>query len=92
MAAPTARERNALRVLEYLFREGPARRVDVIRATALSRATVSKLIGELQAQGLVCERAGLTAAGRSGRPPTLLTLNPEIGAFGGVVTVGGEQA
>jgi DNA-binding IclR family transcriptional regulator len=48
MPAPTARERNALRVLDYLFREGPARRVDVIRATALSRATVSKLIGEFQ--------------------------------------------
>ncbi|HTU98290.1 MAG TPA: ROK family transcriptional regulator [Solirubrobacteraceae bacterium] len=85
MAAPTARERNALRVLDHLFREGPARRVDVIRATALSRATVSKLIGELQAQGLVTEqRAALTVAGRSGRPPTLLTLNPDIGAFGGV--------
>ena len=85
MAVTTARERNALRVLDYLFREGPARRVDVIRATALSRATVSKLIGELQAQGLVAEeRPALAVAGRSGRPPTLLTLNPKIGAFGGV--------
>jgi len=85
MTTPTARERNALRVLDYLFREGPARRVDVTRATALSRATVSKLIGELQAQGLVIEqRAASGVAGRSGRPPTLLTLNPEIGTFGGV--------
>jgi predicted NBD/HSP70 family sugar kinase len=85
MAASTARERNALRVLDYLFREGPARRVDLIRATALSRATVSKLIGELQAQRLVVEQGpALTAGGRSGRPPGLLTLNPEIGAFGGV--------
>jgi predicted NBD/HSP70 family sugar kinase len=85
MSPPAARERNALRVLDYLFREGPARRVDVVRATALSRATVSKLIGELQAQGLVIEqRSALAVAGRSGRPPTMLTLNPEIGAFGGV--------
>jgi predicted NBD/HSP70 family sugar kinase len=85
MTAPTARERNALRVLDHLFREGPARRVDVIRATGLSRATVSKLIGELQVHGLVIEqRTALAVAGRSGRPPTLLTLNPEIGAFGGV--------
>ena len=45
MTPPTTRERNALRVLDYLFREGPARRGDVIRATSLSRATVSKLIG-----------------------------------------------
>src|SRR6185437_10391856 len=85
MTAPTARERNALRVLDYLFREGPARRVDVIRATALSRATVSKLIGELHGQGLVTEQgSALTAGARSGRPPTLLSLNPAIGAFGGV--------
>ncbi len=84
MAVPTARERNALRVLDYLFREGPARRVDVIRATGLSRATVSKLIGELQAQELVAEeRPALSVAG-PGRPPTLLTLNPKLGAFGGV--------
>jgi predicted NBD/HSP70 family sugar kinase/biotin operon repressor len=83
--APTARERSALRVLDYLFRAGPASRVDIIRATELSRATVSKLIGELQAQGLVTEqRPALTVAGRSGRPPALLTLNPELGAFGGV--------
>ena len=85
MAAPSARERNALRVLDYLFREGPTRRVDVIRATGLSRATVSKVIGELQAQELVAEhRAALAVAGRSGRPPALLSLNPGIGAFGGV--------
>jgi len=82
---PSPRERTALRVLEYLFREGPANRVDVVRGTDLSRATVSKLIGELQAQGLVAERRGpMTVAGRSGRPPTLLTLNPELGALGGV--------
>lgn len=85
MPPPSARERNALRVLDYLFREGPARRVDVVRATGLSRATVSKLIGELQAQELVAEqRTALAVAGRSGRPPTLLALNPKIGAFGGV--------
>jgi len=85
MPPPSARERNALRVLDYLFREGPARRVDVVRATGLSRATVSKLIGELQAQELVAEqRTALAVAGRSGRPPTLLALNPQIGAFGGV--------
>ncbi len=73
-------------MLDYLWREGPARRVDVIRATALSRATVSKLIGELQAQGLVAEQRRGPDGRRAlpGGPPTLLALNPEIGAFGGV--------
>jgi predicted NBD/HSP70 family sugar kinase len=79
------RERTALRVLDYLFRAGPANRVDLVRGTDLSRATVSKLVGELQAQGLVDERpAPVSQEGRAGRPPTLLALNPEIGAIGGI--------
>ncbi|HEY5431500.1 MAG TPA: ROK family transcriptional regulator, partial [Solirubrobacteraceae bacterium] len=85
MSATTPRERTALRVLDYLWRAGPANRIDVVRGTDLSRATVSKLVGELQARGVVAERPSPVAvAGRSGRPPTLLTLNPELGAFGGV--------
>ncbi|MGA9859182.1 MAG: ROK family transcriptional regulator [Solirubrobacteraceae bacterium] len=85
MTASRPRDRSALRVLDYLWRAGPANRVDVIRATELSRATVSKLVGELQAQGLVDERrAPVVEAGRAGRPPALLALNPRIGALGGV--------
>ena len=85
MTPRTPRRRAALRVLDYLWREGPANRVDVIRGTDLSRATVSKLVGELQASGVVAECPGpASVAGRSGRPPTLLALNPELGAFGGV--------
>ncbi|HWE14628.1 MAG TPA: ROK family transcriptional regulator [Solirubrobacteraceae bacterium] len=79
------RERTALRVLDYLFRAGPANRVELVRGTDLSRATVSKLVGELQAQGLVAERpAPALEEGRAGRPPTLLALNPAIGAIGGI--------
>jgi predicted NBD/HSP70 family sugar kinase len=82
---PRPRDRTALRVLDYLFRAGPANRVELVRATDLSRATVSKLVGELQAQGLVDERpAPALQAGRAGRPPTLLALNPAIGAIGGI--------
>jgi predicted NBD/HSP70 family sugar kinase len=85
MSPVGAHERSALRLLEYLFREGPSQRVELSRGTALSRATVSKLVGELQAQGLVAEhRRPVGVAGRSGRPPSLLALNPDLGAFGGV--------
>jgi predicted NBD/HSP70 family sugar kinase len=85
MRRVSPRDRTALRVLDYLFRAGPANRVELVRATDLSRATVSKLIGELQAQGLVDERpAPEAASGRAGRPPTLLALNPAIGAVGGI--------
>ncbi|HZE04511.1 MAG TPA: ROK family transcriptional regulator [Solirubrobacteraceae bacterium] len=82
---PRPRERSALRVLEYLWRQGPASRVDVVRGTALSRATVSKLVGELCAQGMVTESpALLSSTGRAGRPPSLLALNPAVGAVGGI--------
>jgi predicted NBD/HSP70 family sugar kinase len=82
---PRPRDRTALRVLDYLFRAGPTNRVDLVQATSLSRATVSKLVGELQAQGLVDERpAPVIQTGRAGRPPTLLALNPAIGAVGGI--------
>jgi predicted NBD/HSP70 family sugar kinase len=82
---PRPRDRTALRVLDYLFRAGPANRLDVVRGTALSRATVSKLVGELQAQGLVAEQpAPVGGEARAGRPPTLLALNPAIGAIGGI--------
>jgi predicted NBD/HSP70 family sugar kinase len=85
MRESRARERSALRVLEYLWREGPASRVDVARATDLSRATVSKLLGELQAEGLVDERrAPVGETGRFGRPPALLALNPAIAAVGAI--------
>ena len=79
------RDRTTLRVLDYLFRAGPANRVELVQGTSLSRATVSKLVGELQAQGLVAEQpAPVSAEGRAGRPPTLLALNPAIGAVGGI--------
>jgi predicted NBD/HSP70 family sugar kinase len=82
---PGPRDRTALRVLDYLFRAGPANRVELVRGTDLSRATVSKLVGELQAQGLVAEQPGpASAEARAGRPPTLLALNPAIGTIGGI--------
>jgi predicted NBD/HSP70 family sugar kinase len=85
MSRPRPRDRTALRVLDYLFRAGPANRVELVRGTDLSRATVSRLVGELQAQGLVAEQpAPVTAETRAGRPPTLLALNPAIGAIGGI--------
>jgi predicted NBD/HSP70 family sugar kinase len=52
----------------------------------LSRTTVSKLVGELQAEGLVVERGELAAAESPsiGRPPVALTLNPAAGVAVGI--------
>ena len=72
------------RVVACLWRAGPVARAQVVSDTRLSRATVSRLIGELQAEGLVDERPAPRAAGRAGRPTALLAIEPGLGAVGGI--------
>jgi predicted NBD/HSP70 family sugar kinase len=71
------------RVLDYLWRAGPVARAQVVRDTRLSRATVSKLVGELQSEGLVAQRPS-PSAGRAGRPESLLAIAPGLGTVGGI--------
>src|ERR1700742_153905 len=86
------RQRNRLRIIDVLRRNGQSSRVDLVRDTGLSRTTVSKLVAELQADGLVVERAGNgngsaedpSTANAVGRPPVALTLNPAAGAAVGI--------
>lgn len=91
------RARNRLRIIDVLRQAGSASRVDLVRDTGLSRTTVSKLVAELQADGLVVERehgpngsGGVSPAdegagsGAVGRPPVALTLNPAAGAAVGI--------
>lgn len=79
------RQRNRLRIIDVL-RRGSASRVDLVRDTGLSRTTVSKLVAELQAEGLVVERSAPASppANGIGRPPVALTLNPAAGAAVGI--------
>jgi predicted NBD/HSP70 family sugar kinase len=80
------RELNRLRIVDALRRYGTASRSDLARATGLSRTTVSSLVADLQAQGLIVERAesdGQSETGR-GRPPVLLRLNASAGVALGV--------
>ena len=60
-------------LLQELFREGPASRADLARTSGLTRVTVSDLVGELVADGLV-EELGAPAESRVGKPPTLVGL------------------
>jgi predicted NBD/HSP70 family sugar kinase len=71
-------------VVDCLWRDGPIDRAQVVRGTRLSRATVSRLIGELQAEGLVDERPAPRTSGRSGRPTSLLAIDPRLAAVGGI--------
>jgi glucokinase-like ROK family protein len=80
------RERNSMRVVDLLRRHGTASRADIARWTGLSRSTVSSLVADLQASGLVVERDGEPSRPSSigGRPPVLLALEPAAGVAVGV--------
>ena len=80
------RARNRLRVVDALRSRGSVSRADIARLTGLSRTTVSSLVTDLQATGLVVERevAGAPAGAQGGRPPTLLALDSSAGAIVGI--------
>jgi predicted NBD/HSP70 family sugar kinase len=81
------RERNRLRVIDALRTRGAISRADIARQTGLSRSTVSSLVGDLQAAGLVVERVAESAAPVSpqgGRPPVLVALDQSAGAVIGL--------
>ena len=73
-----ARGHNRSLVLQTLYRGGVQSRADVARETGLTRVTVSDLVAELIAEGLVVE-TGQREDARPGKPATLLDLNR--GAF-----------
>lgn len=77
------RELNRLRVIDALRQRGTASRSEIARHTGLSRTTVTTLVSDLQARGLVVEQPFGEAQGR-GRPPTLLRLDPSVGAVVGI--------
>src|SRR3954447_17982131 len=80
------RRLNRLRVIRALRDEGTISRAEIARRTGLSRSTVSSLVADLQADGLVVERPepGLAHGAQGGRPPILLSFDASAGAAVGV--------
>lgn len=80
------RERNRLQVIDALRQRGAISRADVARQTGLSRSTVSSLVADLQAAGLVVEREIATSprGPEGGRPPVLIALDQSAGALVGI--------
>ncbi len=68
------RRANRSVVLTSLYRHGPLSRQELTRSTALSQASVSNIVGELLAEGLV-EEAGVVESD-GGRPRTLIRVAP----------------
>ncbi|GAB1824031.1 ROK family protein [Herbidospora sp. RD11066] len=78
----TLRRDNLSRVLRHLRDYGTCSRADVVEATGLHRATVSSLMTELMALGLVREE-GTSTAGAVGRPRRDVALDgSRVGALG----------
>lgn len=68
-----ARRHNRTLVLQTLFRQGPLSRAEVARTTQLTKVTISDLVAELIAEGLVVELGYREAVG-PGKPALLIDL------------------
>jgi predicted NBD/HSP70 family sugar kinase len=71
----TIRDINRQFVLNYIRDREPISRADIARSTELQRSTVSTIVEELKAEGLI-EEIG-AGASTGGRRPTLLRLRAE---------------
>ncbi|HST24457.1 MAG TPA: ROK family transcriptional regulator [Gaiellaceae bacterium] len=78
------RERNRVRVVDALRRQGMASRSDLARMTGLSRTTVGSLVADLQARGLVVEHVDGDRQHGRGRPPIVLRLDRSAGVAVGI--------
>jgi predicted NBD/HSP70 family sugar kinase len=80
------RRLNRLRVIHALRDQGLISRAEIARRTGLSRSTVSSLVSDLQADGLVVERSepGAAFGTQGGRPPILLSFDSSAGAAVGI--------
>jgi len=76
------RERNERLVLTLLRHQPGLAKAQIARRTGLSAQTVSRLIGSLEADGLVLR--GEPQRGRVGQPSTPLNLNPDGAIFLGL--------
>ncbi|MFD8973529.1 MULTISPECIES: ROK family protein [unclassified Streptomyces] len=76
------RRENRTAVLHRLYFDGPMSRFSLGPATGLSSGSVSNVVGELVAEGLVEEAGSVDSAG--GRPRTLLRVTPGSGCMIGV--------
>jgi predicted NBD/HSP70 family sugar kinase len=72
------RQRNRAQALRSIIRAGQTSRAEVARESGLSIASVTNLVSELIADGLVAEAGSVASAG--GRPVTLIVPNPS-GAY-----------
>jgi predicted NBD/HSP70 family sugar kinase len=70
------RVHNRALILQALFHQGAMSRADLARESGLTRPTVSVLVAELEADGIVSE-IGTREDARVGKPATLVEIEPD---------------
>lgn len=73
---------NKMLVLNTIYKEKPISRAEIAKLTGLNKSTVSALVEELLAEGLVLEIG--TGESQGGRKPINLSINKEIGSVIGI--------
>lgn len=90
----TARVHNRAAVLQHLFHHGPCSRAQLARRTGLTRVTISALVEDLLAEGIVEERGpeerAANVVGRRGTIVALSSRSLQIASIG--ITRDGELA
>jgi len=76
------RRRHRRLVLQHLYVDGRMSRLEMSQRCGLSAATVTNVVAELLAEGIVVEAGSKESEG--GRPRTILAVNPRYGYFVGV--------
>lgn len=76
------RERNLSSVLRMIHAQSPISRAQIAVITGLNKSTISSLVDELLARELIHETGSNTGA--TGRPATLIEMNPQAGLIIGV--------
>ncbi|GAA2332011.1 ROK family transcriptional regulator [Dactylosporangium salmoneum] len=76
------RRRNRAALLSLIYHQGTASRVELMQASGLSSGSVSNVVGDLVADGMIAETGSEDSDG--GRPRTLLRVRPEFGNVVGV--------
>ncbi|GAB2471850.1 ROK family protein [Jatrophihabitans fulvus] len=78
------RDRNRQAVVSAVQSRPACSRADVARLTGLSTTTVSTLVAELVADGVLVERGATRSGTTGGRPAVALGMNPAAGAVLGI--------
>lgn len=78
------REINVFRVMRAVWLSGTISRVEIARSLRLDKSTITNIVSELLALGLVEEVAVGEAGPQGGRKPVFLTVNKNFGCVVGI--------